>query len=412
MKKFILKGAILASAIGLIISCSNDDDNNSNNAELVTQQDVVDNYANLMAQNYADNYSTALTLQTKINNFIANPSQEGLDEAKQAWLDAREPYGQSEVARESGTAIDTDQSDSTPWGLGSEGQINAWPIDEGYIDYIIPGSEAYAGNHSGGIIAGTEAINESLLLGANEGGTGATDKNISTGWHAIEFLLWGQDETSPSEDKTGQREFTDYTTDSNAERRKTYLSTVTNILVNDLKDLKDTWATGGAFRNYFNGLETNEAMTIMLTGTTFIAGAELSEERMIVPVDNTEGIDNSGQELEHSCFADNTHRDVYTNAQGVFNVIYGRYGQIQGASFYDLVMQADPNQAAQLNAAYQDAKSKIDAIANNSKPFDLLIVEENSDTSPFGPVMEGAVSLKAFSNQISASAQLLGITLD
>jgi putative iron-regulated protein len=414
MKKVILRGAVLAASIGLIFSCSNDDDNNNNDSvqEVITQEAVVANYANMMAQNYADNYSTALVLQTKINTFITTPTEAAFNEVKQAWLDAREPYGQSEVARECGTAIDTDESGSTPWGLGSEGQINAWPIDEGYIDYIATGTEAYAGNFTSSIIAGTDTINESLLIGANEGGTGSTDKNISTGWHAIEFLLWGQDETSPSENKTGERTYEDYTTVVNADRRKLYLSTVTNILVNDLKDVSDTWAQGGAFRTYFDSLSTNDAMTIMLTGATFIAGAELSEERMIVPVDNTEGIDNSGQELEHSCFADNTHRDVFTNAQGVFNVVYGRYGQITGPSFYDLVLQEDPTQAAQLQAAYQDAKNKIDAIADNAKPFDQLIVEENTDTTPFGPVMQGAISLKTFSDEISASAQLLGINLN
>jgi putative iron-regulated protein len=351
---------------------------------------IIIDYGEIIAQNYADNYSTAIILQNKINDFVASPSATSLNNARNAWLEARESYGQSEVARESGTAIDTDQSATTSWGIGSEGQINAWPIDEGYIDYIQAGSEAYAGNFNGGIIADrTINITEELLKNSNEGGTGATDKNISTGWHAIEFLLWGQDETAPIEDKAGQREFTDYTTAENADCRKQYLTTVTNILLNDLKV---TWAAGGAFRNYFNNLEVNDAMTIMLTGATFIAGAELSEERMIIPVDNT-------------------HRDVYTNAQGVFNVIYGRYASINGASFYELVRQTNPEQAKQLNDAYLNAKTKIDAIANSTKPFDLLIVEENSTDSPFGPVMQGAIALKEFSNQISASAQLLGITL-
>jgi putative iron-regulated protein len=416
MKKVILKGALLASIFGVILSCSDDDSTPAPTPtpdpdlitdvepEVVTAGEVVANYANIVAQNYTDSYNKAVLLQTKVNQFVANPSEAGFAEAKAAWLEAREPYGQTEVYRETNSPIDTD---SESWSLNTEGQINAWPCDEGYIDYIDPLSTAHAGGTTGGIIAGSETIDADLLIGKNEFGG---DKNISTGWHAIEFLLWGQDETSPSENLAGQRSYTDYSTAANFERRGIYLTTVTDLVVADLLALKNTWAEGGAYRTVFNSLDTNTALTQLINGAKFIAGEELSTERMLAPVNSTEGYEATGQEMEHSCFSDNTHVDVYENTQGVLNVIYGRYEGAQGASFYDLVMQADSAQAANLKAAADLAAQKIDAIKNNTKRFDYLLTLENVDNP--GPIMEGIQALYALGEEISASATVIGVNLD
>jgi len=412
MKKTILKTVLFASAFGAIMSCSDDDSNITTPSLTVSKEAVVLNHATMVAKNYSDSYDKAVILQTKVNTFIATPTAAGLTAAKQAWLDARESYGQTEVYRETNSPIDVEQSANTPWGIENEGQLNAWPCDEGYIDYVQAGTEAYAGSHSGGIIAGVDVINTALITSANEGGTGSPEKNVSTGWHAIEFLLWGQDNTAPIDDLAGQRPFTDYTTEGNAARRKTYLQTATDLVVADLLALKNTWAVGGTYRTVFDALDKNVALKQFINGAKFIAGEELSSERMIAPVNSTGGINNSGQEDEHSCFSDNTHRDIYANAQGVFNVIYGTYGSIEGASFYQLVLQVDAVQAGKLKAAADAAKIKINAIANHTKPFDLLIVEENSTDSPLGPVMQGVKALQTLGDEISASASVIGINLN
>jgi putative iron-regulated protein len=409
MKKVFFKGAILASIFGVILSCSDDDSSSTPTPTptIVTAADVVENYANLVAENYLETYNKGLILQTKINDFVATPTDATLLDAKNAWLAARVPYGQTEVYRETNSPVDVEFSTENPWGLGTEGQMNAWPCDEGYIDYITASSSAYAGSLDGGIIAGSDQINTTLLVNANEAGS---DKNISTGWHAIEFLLWGQDESAPINDTAGQRPVTDYTTEANASRRKEYLTVVTNLLILDLLDLKNTWAVGGEYRTLFDALDVNVALSQLVFGAKFIAGEELSTERMVAPVDSIEGINNSGQEMEHSCFSDNTHNDIYDNTVGVLNVVYGRYGSLNGASFYDLVLQQSPTRAAALDAAANVVETKILAIKNNSKPFDLLIVEENT-TSP-GPVMDGVQALYDLANEISASADAIGLELD
>src|SRR3546814_4535519 len=155
--------------------------------------------------------------------------------AKQAWLDGRDLYGPTEAFRFYDGPIDT------PDG-GPEGQINAWPLDEAYIDYV-------EGDETAGIIndtAGVPEITTDVLVAANEQGG---ESNISTGWHAIEFLLWGQD---LSDEGPGARPLSDYTDSPTAERRAIYLQLLADLLVSDLESVRDQWAPeGGEFRATF-----------------------------------------------------------------------------------------------------------------------------------------------------------------
>lgn len=408
MRKLNLLTLIVFLSSMLILSCSNDDNAGDEETQTVTQAEVIANHANIVYQSYLDSYNAALIMQTAIADFVENPTDAGFDAAKQAWLDAREPYGQTEVYRETNSPVDVDESATTPWGVGNEGQMNAWPIDESYIDYVAVGTESHAGNYSSIISDINVALDENTLAELNEQDT---DKSISTGWHAIEFLLWGQDITSPSDDLPGQREFTDYTTADYADRRGEYLEIVTSLLLTDLKSLVDTWNTGGTYRAIFENLDEEVALQQLINGAFFIAGDELSAERMIAPVDSTDGFENSGQEDEHSCFSDNTHRDIFANATGVYNVVFGEYDAISGASFYELVNQADEAQAASLKEAADEAISKVNAIANNAQPFDYLITQESSSDATFGPVMEAVAALQAWGDEISASASVIGINL-
>ncbi len=404
-----LKSGLLIALIATSFSCSDDDDDSSGNqTTAITIQQVKENHANLVARTYNDAYTSAIEMQNKINTFVSTPTALAFTEAKQAWLDAREFYGLSEAFRETNSPVDVENSASAPWGLGTEGLMNAWPIDEGYIDYVQNGTEPYAGTYTSIISDSSIAINASTLESLNEEDT---DKSISAGWHAIEFLLWGQDNTIPSDYLDGQRDFTDYTTAPDATRRGLYLTTATDLLVSNLQELNNTWANGGAYRTVFMALDNKTALAQLINGPFFMTGDELSSERMIAPVNSTDGISSSGQEDEHSCFSDNTNRDVYANAKGAYNVVFGSYDTINGASFYDLVNQVNPTQAASLRASADNAMSKVNIIGDNPLPFDYLITQELSTDASFGPVMTAVQALKAFADEISASANVIGINL-
>ncbi len=389
--------SLSASALLMFTNCSSDD-NNTPITPPATKAAVIQNYTNIVYQSYKDSYDRAVELQTAINTFTDTPTEANFTSAKNAWLTAREPYGQTEVYRETNGPIDT------PDG-GTEGQINAWPLDENYIDYVRDGS---GGVTSNGIINDTSiTIDEATLIGANEGGTGVPEKNISTGYHAIEFLLWGQDFADPSNGLAGQRPYTDYVTgaigtNQNQDRRATYLKVVTDILVKDLKALVDTWVEGGTYRTTFLALPEDTALKNIINGAFFISGNELAVERMSVAVEQS-------QEDEHSCFSDNTHRDINGNALGVNNVIFGRYGNITGASFYDLVNLTDPIQAEKLKVAADNATAKVNVIVNSDSKFDILIGQETI-SSP-GVILEAVGALQTQAAEISAAASSINIEL-
>lgn len=398
---------LLLSVFVLTYACSDDDTGGEKTLE-ITQTEVIANHADIVYTSYLDSYNSAVTMQTAISDFLETPNADGFTAAKDAWLAAREIYGLTEVYRETNSPVDVEESTTAPWGIANEGQMNAWPIDESYIDYVSTGTEAYAGSYTSIISDITITIDEATLAALNEDDS---DKSISTGWHAIEFLLWGQDNTSPADNQPGQREFTDYTTADDFERRGDYLTAVTSLLISDLNNLVTTWAEGGTYRTAFESLDEEVALQQLINGAFFIAGDELSAERMIAPVDSTDGVDGSGQEDEHSCFSDNTHRDVFANAQGVYNVVFGSYETISGASFYDLVSQVDEEQAAKLKEASDEAMAAVNVIANNAQPFDYLITQESSTDADFGPVMLAVVALQAWGDEISASASIIDINL-
>ncbi len=427
MKK-IFQLVLTALLFAGLQSC--DKDNNKPNPEPTpapkmslseAKDKVIQNYAKMVHQNYKDSYDAAVKMQGVINEFIANPTEATMQAAKKAWLEAREPYGESEVFRGSNGPIDFEGE--AEWALNNEGQINAWPLNEAYIDYVKSYTD-YTGNggiYAQSIVGGTETITKELLAGKNEAGDGSDEAAVSTGWHAIEFLLWGQDDQRPApftnaadlskNTTSGWRPYTDFTTRKNAERRKTYLKVVTELLVEDLKALVDTWAEGGTYYKVFMALDKKEALTNIITGPQFLAMAELSNERMLVPAYGTGGFSDCGQEDEHSCFSDNTHRDVYLNAKGIVNVLKGQYGSVKGVSFIELVKIVDEAQGQKLEEKTNEmwkAIEAIDAKAKAGTPFDLMILNEGKQK--IGEVIKAAVLLDELGAIIKESAKKLDLT--
>lgn len=318
------------------------------------QQEAMETYADIVFASYEDSLTAATDLHDAIEAFLAEPSEESLTAAREAWLASNEPYGQTEAYRFYGGPIDDED--------GPEGLLNAWPLDEAYIDYVEGAPEA-------GIINNLEdypEIDEELLVSLNEVGA---EENISTGYHAIEFLLWGQD---LSAETNGQRPYTDYTMAENADRRAAYLDAAADLLVSDLESLVEDWSPEmeDNYRAIFLASDPDEAFTNMLTGAGVLAAAELSGERMFVAYDNQD------QEDEHSCFSDNTHRDIITNFMGIQNVYMGSYTRldgtvVSGTGIADVIEMANPTLNADILATLDEADTLTQDIF---VPFDQAIV--------------------------------------
>jgi putative iron-regulated protein len=354
----------------------------------VTSAAVASHYAALVHASYEDTLNAARTLQSAVSSFVAAPSADTLQAARRAWLAARELYGQTEAFRFYGGPIDD--------AKGPEGRINAWPMDESFVD-------AVAGKPGGGLIGNRRfAISKASLSAQNERGG---EENIATGWHAIEFLLWGQDlsETGP-----GQRSADDFVDGKapDADRRRQYLSVATALLVDDLSSLVRAWAPGQQ-TNYRARFERagQEALRRMLVGIGSLSRGELAGERLEVALASQD------QEDEHSCFSDNTHRDVVANALGIENVWLGRYQRaggslLQGPSLRDLVAQRDAALAERTTRQIRQSVLAAEAI---QAPFDREIVG-GADAPGRQRVQKTIASLVQQSKDLVDAAAAVGVT--
>jgi putative iron-regulated protein len=303
-------------------------------------------------------------MQEAIDAFLADPTDATLTAAKGAWLTARDDYGPTEAFRFYDGPIDNAED-------GPEGQINAWPMDEAYVDYV-------EGDAAAGLIndtAGVPEITADAIVAANEEGG---ETNISTGWHAVEFLLWGQD---LSDDGAGARPVTDYTTATNADRRATYLKLVTQQLVDDLTGVRDQWTDGAVnYRAEFVA-DPEQAITNIVRGIGALNTGELAGERMTVAYETKD------REDEHSCFSDNTNADVVNNIKGIRMVYLGELPGVSGPSLSSLVEAVDPALDAKL-------RDELDATLADAEAFPVPFEEmiAGDDSSPGRTAMLGVIT--------------------
>jgi len=357
-------------------------------AQGITANAVAAQYAALVHANYEDTLAAARTMQAAVQAFTAKPSVETLAEARKQWLAAREFYGQTEAFRFYGGPIDNDN--------GPEGRINAWPMDESFVDSV-------EGKPNAGLVNNRKfAITKKSLAAQNERGG---EENIATGWHAIEFFLWGQDlsETGP-----GNRNFEDFVDGKgkNADRRRQYLNVVTELLIDDLASLVKAWAPD-AKNNYRSKFVKGgqESVRKIFVGLGSLSRGELAGERLEVALNSQD------QEDEHSCFSDNTHRDAVTNALGIRNVWLGEYKRadgsiVKGASLRDLVAAKD---AALADKTTQQIAASVAAAEAIQAPFDREIIG-GKDAPGRQRIQKTIDSLTQQSKDLVAAANAVGIT--
>jgi putative iron-regulated protein len=355
-------------------------------ATSVNPAEVATTYADLAHATFDDTLLQAKNLQKEVRHLLAAPSAERLEKARAAWITARIPYSQSEVFRFGNPPVDE-----------REGQVNAWPLDEGMIDYVAKNYHHEMGNiaATANIVANKELklgtttlpltpITPELLADLNE--LGGSEVNVATGYHAIEFLLWGQDlnGTGPG---AGERPHTDFVlgkacTHGNCDRRRDYLQAATDLLVKDLGEMVEIWSPESHYRKKI--LSTpQETIKIMLFGMGSLALSELAGERMKV------ALEANSTEDEQDCFSDNTHNAHYYNAQGVANLYKGQYVRVdgkivKGTSLADLIKGRDPALHQRMVTALADTEATLQAMVKAAedplKPmkFDQMIAEGNT----------------------------------
>ncbi|MFY4764970.1 imelysin family protein [Aliarcobacter butzleri] len=398
-KKVLLSVSVVASLALTSYAATNN--NEVKKVEVAKQASILEAYSNIALDNYTNALKDAKNLKIAIDKFAKAPTQENFDAAKKAWLDSRESYGSTEIFRLSNGPIDAEEGWIADAYGSLEGQINAWPLDENMIDYTV---DAEGKLTSGNIIdtvgkfnpGGEDSkevdvtkITVDALTDLNENGGEA---NVSTGYHAIEFLLWGQDQdyanfmddnVTKGPMTAGQRPLTDFTTDKNSQRRLAYLKASSEKLVKDLETVTSAWkkevkGNQGLYQAALLGklkgkdkdknIDQKEALKQIIAGMGVFIKSELANERIAVAVLTP------SEEDEHSCFSDNTHRDLVKNYEGFKNVLTATYnGKKYGKSLFDAVDKETKERIEKLMSSIEEKIESVDKIAKTEAHFDYQI---------------------------------------
>lgn len=357
-------------------------------AEPPTPGAVVSTYAEIAHAMYQDAHGTALTLKSAIAALLANPTEETLAKARRAWVASRVPYQQTEGFRFGNPLVDD-------W----EGRVNSWPLDEGLIDYVDRKSYGDASDenplYTANVIAnpslrlGNKVIDakviDAKLLRDTLQEAGGVPTNVATGYHAIEFLLWGQDlnGTGPG---AGKRPASDYSlkdcTGGHCDRRRTYLQVVTDLLVADLAEMTAAWDKKGQARLDLLAKPPAEGLATILTGLGSLSYGELAGERIKL------GVLLHDPEEEHDCFSDNTHNSHYYDQVGmmaIWNASYKRSDgtTLAGPSIAALSKAKAPEVAARLDQAMATTLARMDVMkttADSGKmAYDQMLAAGNEE---------------------------------
>ncbi|MGF1685723.1 peptidase [Photobacterium japonica] len=383
----------------------------------VTQSAVVSHYADIAHHVYSDALMTAQALDRAIAALIVAPSEKNLQQARQAWKQARVPYQQSEVFRFGNAIVDD-------W----EGQLNAWPLDEGLIDYVAEDYQYELGNEGAtaniianrSLLVGNKTVDiaqitPALLADLNE--IGGSEANVATGYHAIEFLLWGQD-LNGTRNGAGERQYTDFVegkacTNGNCDRRNDYLQAASALLQDDLTWMAQQWSPSetGNYRAELLADSAENGLRKMLFGMGSLSLGELAGERMKV------ALEANSTEDEHDCFSDNTHYSHYYNEQGIVNVYTGTYQTVEGKtvkgpSLHDLVAKKDKAAAASIQGDVERARQQVYTLVESAEEkgqsFDQLIASGNKAGHQL--VNASIMALVKQTQGIEQAASVLGVS--
>lgn len=381
---------------------------------------VVNHYADIARAGYEDSLTSARALQVTVRALIAQPSEASLKAARDAWVAARVPYMQTEAFRFGNPLVDA-------W----EGRVNAWPLDEGLIDYVDPsyGTESDANPYyTVNIIAnprlqvGGKEIDatriDTILLSQTLHEIGGHEANVASGYHAIEFLLWGQD-LNGTQAGAGNRPHTDFDvrncTGGNCERRAQYLAASTELLISDLEEMVAHWQEQGQARRDLLAKPGKEALAAMLTGLGSLSYGELAGERMKL------GLMLHDPEEEHDCFSDNTHNAHYYDQIGIRNVYVGTYQRIDGSvvrgpSLSDVVRENASALDDELRAGLDATVAAMQAIRDRAaagEAYDQQIGAGNTEgNAAVQAAIDALIAQTRSIERVVASLDLSGVAIE
>jgi putative iron-regulated protein len=361
-------------------------------APQVSEKPALENYAANLSAAYSDSLTDAQAFSQKVDQFLASPTEQTLTDARTAWLASREHYMLTEGARFYDGPIDVDPPNH-------EAALNSWPLDEAYIDYTTDPKTGHV-DETVGLVNRADLLPNITTDALDALNAQGGDENISNGYHAIEFLLWGQ---ALAPVGPGQRPATDYATSGprkNADRRGAYLRAATEGVIRHLTAIRDAWAPTATYRTKFVS-DGMASVALVLTGLGKMSKGELAGQRIAAAYTSKSRRD------QHDCFSSETLVDYERDARGIQAMYLGKYGANDGPGFDELVRAKNADVDARLQKQLQVS---IDAIVAIPKPFEASVVGD--DSSPGRVAIRAAVSsLRAQGDLFAEAAAALGLTI-
>lgn len=239
-------------------------------------------------------------------------------------------------------------------------QLDSWPIEGGYIDYI----KGYP--YSGIVNDLTLEINEDSIR-AQHGFTDPT--NASLGYHAIEFMLWGhtgkrqspdffpQDNTAPipsndsdtvteiAESEVIAAEVNQAFKPQNHNRRRQYTQLLSELLQKDLHRIQRRWEPSSGYYAQLLQQSTDED----ILQAAFIAAQELIKIELL----------EKRFSLMSSEFSQSSHQDLIALIAAIGQWFMPAESELQEASLFFLMQQSDVSIAEDFADSLQQSNACI-----------------------------------------------------
>ena len=347
----------------------------------------IQGYAQLVADSYAAALADSQTLRAAITAFLAAPGDDTLARARDAWINGRRSWELTEAFRFYDGPIDV--SDTEPGPLS---RVDGWPVEPAAIDYV-------EDNPTAGIINDMkQALTRATLISLSQSG------HPVTGWHAIEFLLWGQ-EPNGAAGEPGDRPVTDYLPNQpNNDRRRTYLKLTADMLVDDMHYLVESWdpKSRTSYAAAFRLLNQREALGRIMNGVAQLTGQELATNRL------ASALDAKDPHRLTSRFSTSSYQDFVFALRGVRNVWTGDEGDETRPGLSVLVGRVDPALAQRILHALDYAEESVAALQ-------IPLERETIPAAANAPARQNAeraiADLKRFASLIRDAGAKMGVAV-
>lgn len=308
----LLYATLFTLSLFLLSSCGDDpvDQPDDYSAALVNiSQDVI-------LKTYEDLDQQSSQLADALALLSTDQTAQNLDNARQAWRDARVPWEKSE-----GFLFGpVDQQ-------GIDPSIDSWPVNETDLDAVLQSGQTLTKSYIDGL-----------------------DGTLK-GFHTIEYLLFGTN---------GNKQITDFDA-----RQLEYLKACSESLEGATAQLYNSWKpTGENFvANLINAGQTGEsiypsqkaALQEIVTGIIVIAD-EVANGKINDPFSQQDIT------LEESRFSANSKADFADNIRSIQNVYLGTYQNADGEGISSVIRAKNQTLDEQVKQHIQNSIDKIEAI--------------------------------------------------